>query len=118
MTKMIKAETLRRRLEMSRSTFDRVVAERRHGFPDPCYIGRHRFFNLAEVDAWLRSLQKMRAEKAGVLMEPSISNEPAYLIELAEALEDIDEVTLGCTDARYASVALRHYAAFLDANMP
>jgi predicted DNA-binding transcriptional regulator AlpA len=118
MTKMIKAEPLRRQLEMSRSTFDRIVAERRHGFPAPHYIGRHRFFDLAEIDTWLRSLQIMRAEIASALMEPCICNEPAYLIGLAAALENIDEVTLGRTDAHYASVALRHYAAFLGANAP
>ncbi|WP_157088591.1 hypothetical protein [Bradyrhizobium jicamae] len=48
----------------------------------------------------------------------NITDEPAYLIELAEVLEASEETTLGPTDAHLAAVALLHYAAFLDANTP
>lgn len=117
MAKLIKAEPLRRQLQMSRSTFDRVVAERRQGFPAPCYIGRHRFFDLDKVEAWMGSLPKRRAQLANTsnIAKSYISDESAYLIELAELLETSDEATLGPTDARFAGIALRHYAAFLDA---
>ncbi len=47
-----------------------------------------------------------------------ITDEPAYLIELAEVLEASEETTLGPTDGHLAAVALLHYAAFLDANTP
>ena len=118
MAKLIKAEPLRRQLEMSRSTFDRVVAERRHSFPAPYYIGRHRFFDPLKVEAWMESLPKKRAQLAGASAKACTPDEPAYLIELAEVLETSDEATLGPTDARFVGIALRHYAAFLHANMP
>ena len=44
--------------------------------------------------------------------------EPAYLIELAEALDDADETTLGPTDSRLAAEALRFQAAYLDSLTP
>lgn len=47
-----------------------------------------------------------------------ITDEPAYLIELAEVLEASEETTLGPTDSCLLAVAARHYAAFLDANTP
>ena len=39
-------------------------------------------------------------------------------IELAAALDNAEETTLGPTDAHVAAVALLNYAAFLDANTP
>jgi len=43
---------------------------------------------------------------------------PVYLVALAENLEANDETTLGPTDSHHAAVALRFYAAALDASMP
>ena len=61
MTGWIKAEPLRTMLNVSRATFDRIVAERRHGFPAPSYIGRHRHFDLDKVEAWMAALPSKRA---------------------------------------------------------
>lgn len=44
--------------------------------------------------------------------------EPAYLIELADALDDADETLLGPTDSRLAAEALRLHAAYLDSVTP
>ena len=46
------------------------------------------------------------------------TDETAYLIELAECLDGNEKTALGPTDAHLAAVALRYYAAFLDANTP
>lgn len=47
-----------------------------------------------------------------------IVGSPTFLYALAEVLDTSDETTLGPTDSHYAAVALRLYAAFLDASMP
>ena len=42
----------------------------------------------------------------------------AHAVALEDLLSDREETTLGPTDSDLCSVALRHYAAFIDANTP
>lgn len=53
MKQLIKSETVRSKLDMPQSTFERLVKLRTHGFPAPIYISRSRFFDAAEIEAWL-----------------------------------------------------------------
>lgn len=53
MKQLIKSETVRGKLDMPQSTFERLVKQRTNNFPTPIYIGRSRFFDAAEIDAWL-----------------------------------------------------------------
>lgn len=55
MKQFIKSETVRARLDMPKSTFERHVKLRPHNFPAPIYISRSRFFDAAEVDTWMAS---------------------------------------------------------------
>lgn len=41
-----------------------------------------------------------------------------HMLELAGVLESTEEITLGPTDARFAAVALRQYAGWLDDASP
>lgn len=43
-------------------------------------------------------------------------NHPTYAIELAKALEESEETTLGPTDSEICAKALRLYADWLEAN--
>ncbi|ABD08004.1 hypothetical protein RPB_3308 [Rhodopseudomonas palustris HaA2] len=73
---------------------------------------------------WRRARRRQRQPtktRAGPPMPPEITtkiNEPAYLIELADALDGADETTLGPTDSRLAAEALRLHAAYLDSVAP
>jgi predicted DNA-binding transcriptional regulator AlpA len=53
MRQLIKSETVRERLDMPKATFERHVKQRTQGMPSPIYIGRARFFDAAEIEAWL-----------------------------------------------------------------
>ena len=103
MAKLIKAEPLRRQLQMSPINFrPGNHGDARQGFPAPVYIGRHRFFDLDKVEAWMGSLPKRRAQLANTsdIAKSYNSDKSAYLIQLAEVLETSDKATLGPTDAR------------------
>jgi predicted DNA-binding transcriptional regulator AlpA len=56
MRQLIKSETVRERLDMPKATFERHVKLRTQGMPAPIYIGRARFFDAAEIEAWLSTL--------------------------------------------------------------
>jgi predicted DNA-binding transcriptional regulator AlpA len=56
MKQLIKSEAVRDRLDMPRSSFERLVKLRTNGFPAPVYISRSRFFDAADVDAWMAGL--------------------------------------------------------------
>jgi predicted DNA-binding transcriptional regulator AlpA len=63
MRQLIKSETVREKLDMPRSSFERLVKLRTHGFPAAIYISRSRFFDAAEVEAWIEA-QAARAKRA------------------------------------------------------
>ncbi|MBB1089798.1 hypothetical protein HUU61_00700 [Rhodopseudomonas palustris] len=46
------------------------------------------------------------------------NDKPAYLLALADVLDDADESTLAVTDSGLCAEALRHYAAYLDSVAP
>jgi predicted DNA-binding transcriptional regulator AlpA len=54
-TRLIKARPLEALLNVAPMTLNRIIAEERDGFPKPIYIGRHRYFDLEKVEAWLAS---------------------------------------------------------------
>jgi len=56
MRQLIKSETVRERLDMPKATFERHVKQRTQGMPAPIYIGRARYFDAADIEAWLTSL--------------------------------------------------------------
>ncbi|WP_425991087.1 helix-turn-helix transcriptional regulator [Afipia sp. DC4300-2b1] len=64
MKQLIKSETVRDRLDMPRSTFERLVKHRKDGFPSPVYISRSRFFDAAEIEAWMVGLAPRAANEA------------------------------------------------------
>lgn len=64
MKQLIKSETVRDRLDMPRSTFERLVKLQTAGFPAPVYISRSRFFNAVEIDAWMSGLVGRAANDA------------------------------------------------------
>lgn len=63
MRQLIKSEAVRDRLDMPKSTFERLVKLQTDGFPAPIYIARSRFFDAAEIEAWIAGL-KTRANTA------------------------------------------------------
>ncbi len=56
MRQLIKSEAVRDKLDMPKSTFERLVKLRTDGFPTPIYIARSRFFDAAEIEAWMAQL--------------------------------------------------------------
>lgn len=64
MKQLVKSETVRDRLDMPRSTFERLVKLRTKGFPAPVYISRSRFFDAAEIEAWMVGLADRAANEA------------------------------------------------------
>lgn len=64
MKQLIKSETVREKLDMPRSTFERHVKLRSNSLPSPIYIGRSRFFDAAQIDAWLAGLATHPANDA------------------------------------------------------
>jgi predicted DNA-binding transcriptional regulator AlpA len=63
---LIPAAAVRRRQGgISDMTLYRRLNDPSLGFPKPLYIGRLRFWRLAELEAWERSLPRERARKAG-----------------------------------------------------
>lgn len=53
MRQLTKSETVRGKLDMPCSTFERLVRLRTNDFPAPIYIGRSRFFDADEIDSWM-----------------------------------------------------------------
>ena len=64
MKQLIKSETVRGKLDMPRSTFERHVKLRTNSLPSPIYIGRSRFFDAAEIDAWIAGFTSHPANDA------------------------------------------------------
>lgn len=58
MKQLIKSDALREKLDMPRTTFERLVKLRPDGFPAPLYISRSRFFDAAEIEAWMAGLAR------------------------------------------------------------
>ncbi|MET4022777.1 hypothetical protein [Bradyrhizobium sp. RT10b] len=56
MKQLIKSETVREKLDMPKSSFERMVKLRTDGFPAALYISRSRFFDAAEIEAWMAGL--------------------------------------------------------------
>lgn len=56
MRQLIKSEAVRDKLDMPKSTFERLVKLRTAGFPAPIHIARSRFFDAAEIEAWMVAL--------------------------------------------------------------
>lgn len=56
MKQLIKSETVREKLDMPKSSFERMVKQRTDGFPAALYISRSRFFDAAEIEAWIAGL--------------------------------------------------------------
>lgn len=55
MRQLIKSETVRQKLDLSKSSFERLVL-RTNGFPAAVRISRSRFFDAAEIEAWMADL--------------------------------------------------------------
>lgn len=64
MKQLIKSEAVRDRLDMPRSSFERLVKLRTKGFPAPLYISRSRFFDAAEIETWMAGLADRAANEA------------------------------------------------------
>ncbi len=64
MKQLVKSETVRDRLDMPRSSFERLVKLRTNGFPSPVYISRSRFYDAPEIEAWMAGLADRAANEA------------------------------------------------------
>jgi len=64
MRQLIKSETVRDQLDMPRSSFERLVKLQTGGFPAPIYISRSRFFDAADIEAWMSGLPSRAANDA------------------------------------------------------
>ncbi|WP_143197797.1 hypothetical protein [Bradyrhizobium sp. AS23.2] len=95
MKQLIRSETVRQKLNMPRSTFERLVKLRTNGFPAPVYISRSRFFNAAEVETWMAGLAdrpSRRSMTAVIMPELDITAAPAeHAVTLAAVVEETIE---------------------------